>query len=184
MSLPHILLGMLREPATGYELGKRFKRSLAHFWHADLAQIYPTLNKLEQQDCLKSKSAPSEGGPPRRLYTRTAKGKRRLQQWLIEGPEVGKERIAHLAQTYFLGQLESLEASVAYFLDLRRYYTTWHAELVDIQAMADLEYQNSPIPPDRIFPYMTIRNGVLKTQASISWCDECLETINTLINEA
>ena len=55
MSLPHILLGMLREPATGYDLGKRFKQSLAHFWHADLAQIYPTLKKLEQQGFLKSK---------------------------------------------------------------------------------------------------------------------------------
>ena len=183
MSLPHILLGMLREPATGYDLGKRFKQSLAHFWHADLAQIYPTLKKLEQQGLLKSKPAPAEGGPPRRVYTRTAKGRHHLQSWLIEGPDVGKERIAHLAQTYFLQQLDDLELARDYFTDLRTYYEGWHKELKAIQALADEEIKVGGADDYRRFPYFTIRNGVIKTAASVAWCDECLEALEKQIHK-
>jgi len=49
MSLPHAILGFLREqPLTGYALKtQRFDVSVANFWPADQAQIYRTLDRLE-----------------------------------------------------------------------------------------------------------------------------------------
>ena len=49
MSLEHILLGALREPATGYELGKELAESAGHYWPAERSQIYPTLRRLQQR---------------------------------------------------------------------------------------------------------------------------------------
>ena len=54
MSLDHILLGLLREPATGYDLGNAFSENVRHFWSAELSQIYPTLKRLEQRGMLRS----------------------------------------------------------------------------------------------------------------------------------
>ena len=51
MSLDHILLGLLREPATGYDLGNAFSENVRHFWSAELSQIYPALKRLEQRGC-------------------------------------------------------------------------------------------------------------------------------------
>ena len=49
MSLEHILLGMQREPSTGYELGKKFSEGARHFWFAELSQIYPTLKRMRDR---------------------------------------------------------------------------------------------------------------------------------------
>ncbi|MYK68861.1 MAG: PadR family transcriptional regulator, partial [Gammaproteobacteria bacterium] len=43
MSLDHILLGLLRDPATGYDLKSAFSERIRHFWSAELSQIYPAL---------------------------------------------------------------------------------------------------------------------------------------------
>ena len=50
MSLKYALLGFLNYgPHTGYELKKFFDVSVAHFWNAELSQIYPTLKTLETE---------------------------------------------------------------------------------------------------------------------------------------
>ena len=37
MSLEHILLGLLREPASGYDLKAIFDERIQHFWAAELS---------------------------------------------------------------------------------------------------------------------------------------------------
>jgi len=39
MSLKHILLGILEEPHSGYEIKLEFERVFKHFWSAELAQF-------------------------------------------------------------------------------------------------------------------------------------------------
>lgn len=75
MSLEHILLGLLREPATGYDIKNAFSASVRHFWSAELSQIYPTLKRLEQRRMLRSRLEPSPKGPNRRVYTLTEEGR-------------------------------------------------------------------------------------------------------------
>ena len=44
MSLEYVILGFLEVgPKTGYDLKKRFDRSVAGFWPADQSRIYRTL---------------------------------------------------------------------------------------------------------------------------------------------
>ena len=52
MSLNHILLGMLKEPGSGYDLGKRFSEGPIHFWSAELSQIYPALRRMTERGWL------------------------------------------------------------------------------------------------------------------------------------
>ena len=66
LSLPHILLGLLREPASGYDLKAEFEKMIRHYWSAELSQIYPTLKRMEGQGWLASATEPSDRGPDRR----------------------------------------------------------------------------------------------------------------------
>lgn len=46
MSLPHVLLtSLLERPSTGFELARRFDRSIG-FWNATHQQIYRELNHM------------------------------------------------------------------------------------------------------------------------------------------
>jgi len=80
MSLDHILLGLLREPASGYDLKDAFNETVAHFWSAELSQIYPTLKRLEERGLLRSRREPSPKGPDRRVYRLTGEGREELRR--------------------------------------------------------------------------------------------------------
>ena len=44
MALEHaILVSLLEKPGSGYELARRFERSIGYFWTATHQQIYRTL---------------------------------------------------------------------------------------------------------------------------------------------
>ena len=118
MSLPHVLLGMLAEPSSGYELKQKFEQSVRYFWYAELSQIYPALAKLEKSGMLTSEKAPSEKGPNKRVYTRTTRGKNELRSWLADGPVLRTERIAYLTQLFFLEEIP-LDERVRFFENLR-----------------------------------------------------------------
>ena len=119
MSLKHILLGLLRQPASGYDLKRQFDGTAAYFWHAELSQIYPTLKALKEEGLLESEAKPSDRGPERRVYRTTAAGRRVLREWLKKEPALGWPRLEYVAQLFFLGELEDPSATRAFVEQLR-----------------------------------------------------------------
>ena len=84
MSLDHILLGLLREPRSGYDLKSRLDEAVRYFWPAELTQIYRILKRLEGEGLLRSRMVASDKGPARRVYSLTPAGRRTLQQQPME----------------------------------------------------------------------------------------------------
>lgn len=109
-------LGMLVQPASGYDLKQEFEQQQAHYWSANLAQIYPTLKRMKAEGLVASEEQPSDKGPPRKVYRRTEAGRAALVEWLQTGPEVHSDRLSWLTQVGFLsaldraGQLDFLHA--------------------------------------------------------------------------
>ena len=181
MSLPNILLGMLDEPASGYDLAREFRQSLNHFWRAELAQIYPALNKLERDGLLASRSEASEKGPARRVYRRTAKGTRQLRKWLSGPPVVGHERLGHLAKIYFFDQLNDAPVTREYFVQLKAYFEDWLSGLKAVEAgwMAEDPRYPDALPDEAFYKQMTLRNGLIVLAARIEWAGECIARIDS-----
>ena len=49
MSLAHALLtSLLEQPSSGYDLARRFDKSIGHFWQATHQQIYRELGRMEK----------------------------------------------------------------------------------------------------------------------------------------
>lgn len=179
MSLKHIMLGMLREPHSGYDIKKTFEKSLGSFWRAELSQIYPLLQKMEGEGLLTSRAGVSEIGPTRRVYRRSAQGQRELQSWLLDGPAVGTERIGYLAQTYFLANLKDDDKAIEFMRELRTYMCDWLATLEEAEEewrLNDPRYPDN-LPDEAFYPQLTLDMGLTKVRASVEWCDRSIERI-------
>lgn len=180
MSLRHILLGMLTEPASGYDLKRQFNQSLAHFWGAELAQIYPTLRGLVDDGLLEVSSHPSDHGPVRKVYRRTREGAAVLREWLLSGPVVKRERVSHLAQVFFLHELDDAEDAREFLLELRDQMA---ARLATLQAIDtgwsknDARYPDE-LPDEAFYPQLTLRMGLAKFAAAVQWCEESIARLD------
>lgn len=111
MSLDHILLGVLEEPQSGYDLKRWFDEVFSFFWNADQSQIYRTMNRLAEDGLVRSHTEPSAVGPARHVYRTTAAGRAALRRWLKEGPVSPAQRSALYAQLIFLARLPDRDAA-------------------------------------------------------------------------
>jgi PadR family transcriptional regulator AphA len=185
VSLDHILLGILRTPASGYEIKQAFDRVFSHFWAADLPQIYRTLNRMERDGWLTASSMASDKGPERRVYRLTATGKRALRKWLTTSPTLATERIEYLAQTFFLGALEDDAAALTFMRQLREILANELVALESIEATWSAADPTYPDCADRddFYAQLTLEMGLRKLAAKLEWADRCISRIETRIRE-
>ncbi|MAM72015.1 MAG: hypothetical protein CMP91_12815 [Gammaproteobacteria bacterium] len=177
MSLQHILLGMLEKPASGYDLKREFEYSLNNFWNAELAQIYPTLNKLEQGGYIKSKMTPSANGPKRKVYRRLKKGEESLIEWLQQGPVVPKSRIDYAAQMCFLSALSTTQ-QLEFIQKLERDTQKRLRKLEEFSAQYPLpgdepQSEHFATPEEKnsyTLQVLVIHHGLLRLKALLEWC--------------
>lgn len=83
--LREALLGLLAiRPMTGYDLSRSYQRALQQIWYAPLAQIYPTLRKMQREGLLRVSLKIQRSRPNRKIYSLTAEGRQLLVQWLAQ----------------------------------------------------------------------------------------------------
>ena len=77
-----LMLSMIDEfgSAYGYQLIKEIDKRSHGFFHFKEGTIYPALRKLEHEGLLEGSWQESSGGPGRRYYRMTAKGKEMLRR--------------------------------------------------------------------------------------------------------
>ena len=180
MSLDHILLGLLRDPATGYDLRNAFSENVRHFWSAELSQIYPTLKRLEQRRMLRSRLEPSPKGPKRRVYALTEEGRGELLRWLRSGPAVGTERFAYLAQLYFMDAIGDIHETRAFMAALRDHLADWLARLRGVERGVVAAHGDAPerYSDAGFHHFAALRMGIHSVGAKVAWCDETLAAID------
>jgi len=80
-----LLAVLVDEPAYGYEMTKRLAtRGLDVVGEGS---IYPVLGRLERGGLVEPFQQPSDGGPPRKYYRVTPRGRSALERWRQEWNE-------------------------------------------------------------------------------------------------
>ncbi len=186
MSLDHILLGVLRTPASGYQIKQLFEQVFSHFWATDLPQIYRALNRMEKDGLLTVQEQPSERGPARRVYHLTPEGREALREWLTTAPTLASERIGFLAQTFFLGALEDDRQALEFMHGLR---AELDRELEVLQGIARGWAAADPSYPDcadrdDFYAHLTLDLGIQKLTTKAAWASRCIRRIEDRIKEA
>lgn len=179
MSLDHILLGLLREPASGYDLKTLFDERIHYFWAAELSQIYPTLQQLERRGMLRSRRAESKRGPGRRVYQTTPAGHRALREWLQDEAGLGADRVPYLARLYMMDELGDLQGTLHYLTHLRDQFARNLSALETIERGWEQRGSKDPDSLDaRMFHiFLTLRNGICMLGARVKWCEECIRRV-------
>lgn len=116
MSLDCAILGFLsKAPATGYDIKNRcFAGEIAAFWPADQAQIYRTLKKLELNKEVKVRRVGSQIRPGRNVYSLTAAGKSRFDEWMTSTEKPPAMRDPFALKLYFSDELSKDELKESY----------------------------------------------------------------------
>jgi PadR family transcriptional regulator, regulatory protein AphA len=179
VSLEHILLGLLREPASGYDLKAVLDHGIGHFWAAELSQIYPSLKRLEKQGLLRSRRADSKRGPGRIVYEITAAGRKELAAWLRNEPQFGDMRHTFLAQIYLMDELSDLPHTLKF---LEQLHTRWALRLETLKNAEKEWSQRDPGFPDGLslaafHQHLTLRMGKHAYQGWLTWCEESIRRV-------
>lgn len=179
MSLQTLLLGLLRSPASGYELNARIRSEGQHFWSASLSQIYPLLARMESQGLLYSGLASSQRGPPRKLHGLTDAGREALAQALTRAPQMGAERLPWLAEVSLAGA--HLDATAA-MTQLTRLHHQFTDECARLQTALDasVDEDGPATSPDAYFEHAARRCALATAQARLDWCKETLMELDSV----
>jgi len=90
MSIKYAILGLLRyTDMHGYGIKEHLEKNFSYMWSVNFGQIYPNLKNLEEESLIKMTdiSPSEEGGPQKKCYSLTEKGKEEFERWLAESPE-------------------------------------------------------------------------------------------------
>src|SRR5258705_4574716 len=89
MALEHAILVSLTERAgSGYELARRFDRSIGFFWPATHEQIYRFLRGMDDAGWVTHTEVAQEGRRDKKVYKVSATGRDELAGWLAEPVDV------------------------------------------------------------------------------------------------
>src|SRR5689334_15757585 len=85
VALPHaILVSLCEQSGSGYELARRFDRSIGYFWAATHQQIYRTLKSMEDDRWVAVTPVVQQGRPDKKVYAVSDAGRAELASWIAE----------------------------------------------------------------------------------------------------
>jgi DNA-binding PadR family transcriptional regulator len=90
LAVKHSILGLLHyKNMHGYSIREHIEKNFGHMWSINHGQIYQSLKRLEEDGLITMvEVAPSDnGGPYKKLYSITEKGREEFAEWLAADPE-------------------------------------------------------------------------------------------------
>lgn len=181
-TLQYAILGILTYVSlNGYSLKKLFDRSINHFWHASLSQIYKELGELERNGYVTSSIQEQDDRPDKRVYAITSAGQEAFLAWLNRFPQpyASPKRDEFALRIFFGGRLENavLRKHLEGFIEERQRFLE---EMIEgkKKAYEILKEANLVEGSENRGMYFIRRRTEITTQALIQWARECLEALD------
>ena len=175
MSLSHaVLTSLIEKPSSGYDLARRFDRSIGYFWHATHQQIYRELARMEEAGWVESVAAPDAGNTRKRSYRVLPAGREELVRWAREPSapmDLRDEVTVRLRADAALGSL-GLED------ELRRRIALHQEKLEHYRAIEARDFPAGKVlSRSARIQHMILKKGMLFEQGSIAWTQEMLAVL-------
>lgn len=178
MSLAHALLtSLLEKPSSGYDLARRFDKSLGFFWSATHQQIYRELKRMEEAGWIDSEAAEDAGKTKKRTYSVLPAGRTELQAWVKVPSEphvLRDEAMVRLRAEAILGPLGMQE-------EMQR-HLAFHQERLNTYlaiAQRDLSHPQHA-SRERQIQHRILQLGIDTEQTWIKWTQETLDLLKQL----
>ncbi|MHA3018968.1 PadR family transcriptional regulator [Mycobacterium sp. BMJ-28] len=169
MSLRIAALGLLvQHPGSGYDLLKRFEKSMANVWPATQSQLYGELNKLSAAGLIEVADTGPRG---RKVYRATKSGRAELLRWLTSPQQDPPYRSPEQLRIFLLGELPADDAAghVQALADHAR------AEIARLHALRDgLHWDDSD---ESFYGYAALEHGLRAKTMQAEWAEWLVEAI-------
>lgn len=177
MALEHALLVSLSERSgTGYQLTRRFDRSIGHWWRASHQQIYKTLARMTECGLVTYVEQAQDGKPDKKVYSITDTGRKTLSEWIRTPGKDSTDRreLATKIRGAAPSDLPDLIAEIRRVRDL-------HAERgAMFTGFAGKDYPDpTALTGTDLQQYLVLRGGVLSEQGTVDWLDEVLAALTS-----
>lgn len=176
MALPHaILVSLCEQAGSGYELARRFDRSIGFFWTATHQQIYRTLRVMENDGWVQARTVIQRGRPDKKVYTVAEPGRAELARWIAE-PLVGRGSALTDARTRDIA-VKLRGAAYGDVAALREQIVALRAEraalLETYRGFQSTQFpQPATLTGTPLHQYLVLRGGIRAEQSAIGWLDE------------
>jgi DNA-binding PadR family transcriptional regulator len=173
----HALLGMLARYGehSGYELLKLAESGVGYLWSPAKSHVYDVLPRLERTGHARRRLVLQTGKPDKHLWRITSRGRRALTAWVntIDTDSLSNRGVFLLK--IFFGDNGDPERLVAHLEDFRGQA---EARLTDLRA---IERQPAAGPDDEL-PLLTLRQGLIGTEAQLRWSEEALARLRARVS--
>ncbi|MCX2181458.1 PadR family transcriptional regulator [Streptomyces sp. SKN60] len=196
MALEHaILVSLLEQPGSGYELARRFERSIGYFWTATHQQIYRVLKRMENDGWVAARDVPQQGRPDKREYSVADLGRAALSSWLhdpIEPESVRHDLAVKIRGAAFddpAGLIHEVERHRQAHRDRLAHYLA--GETRDFGTGPDGgsdgphggssdpgDHSYGPADAERELQHVVLRGGIAYERMMIAWLDDVLATLH------
>lgn len=167
MSLAHaVLTSLLEKASSGYDLARRFDKSIGYFWHATHQQIYRELARMEAAGWIES-SIPADAGKTRKKeYRVLLAGRQELARWAQEEAppmDLRDEFMVKLRADAVLGEINLAP-------EVSRHVRLHEERLVQYRAIEARDFPaTKPLTRAQQIQYMILKKGILYEQGEIDW---------------
>ncbi|MFE0175994.1 PadR family transcriptional regulator [Streptomyces sp. NPDC059002] len=187
MALEHaILVSLLEKPGSGYELARRFDRSIGYFWAATHQQIYRVLKRMEGDGWIDVREVAQQERPDKKEYSVAAPGRCALSRWLHEPIE--PESVRHELAVKIRGA--AFDDPAALIREVERHRQA-HADRLARYLAGERRDFTGPDAPEaagapgaldagRELQHVVLRGGIAYERMTLDWLDDVLATLHRL----
>jgi PadR family transcriptional regulator, regulatory protein AphA len=176
----YALLGILSMcPGSGYDIKKFMEQSTSNFWNESYGQIYPILKQLVEEGLATSHTEKQEGKPERYIYTLTERGLEVLRHWLTEPIEHMVERNELLLKLFF-GRQNTIADNIEH---VKKFQLLQEQLLHKYRGIEAFLEANCTDNADLCYSLITVRYGILRCQALLTWCEETIDSLSTFVEK-
>lgn len=169
MALSHVLLtSLLEKPSSGYDLARRFDKSMGFFWNATHQQIYRELSNMERAGWITSTPALDAGKTKKKTYSVLPAGIEVLKQWAQQQAEITiprDELMVRLRAEAVLGPL-GLEQEIQRHLQLHE------QQLALYEQIAARDFNHKSLNREQQIQAMILELGIALQHTWIDWAKQ------------
>lgn len=170
MALDHALLvSLLEKPSSGYELARRFDRSIGYFWHATHQQIYKVLARMDEAGWIVGEVQAGDVAPDRKLYSVSPAGRAELSRWMAEptDPEGVRDTLMVKLRGAAFGDAHTLIPEL-------EHHRAVHANRLTAYCVIEARDFKGTLDPQRALQHQVLKSGIRFEQGWLEWSEEAL----------
>lgn len=177
MSLSHaVLTSLLEKSSSGYDLARRFDKSIGYFWHATHQQIYRELARMEAAGWIEGFVPPDAGKTRKKHYRVLSAGRTELARWAQESAAPTDLRdtfTVKLRADAVLGEVDLVP-------ELQRHLALHEERLAQYRRFETKDFPaGKRLSRAQAIQHMILKKGILYEQGELAWGAEMLRLLQS-----